>query len=142
MGVLAKIASRPAVREAAGVLVNIAVDRIKDRRRGGTVTPSSGEQATMVNEAATAIASRPELVNAMNAEPFYKSRVLVGLATAFTGFFLGRLEFAQDTENFILANVPLFLEAVGLAIGAIGRTVTGLKPINWLRPWTLFGIGR
>ncbi len=131
MGVLAKIASRPAVREAAGVLVNIAVDRIKERRKGGSVTPSSGEQATMVNEAAEAIARRPELVNAMNAEHPLQSRILIGLATASIGFALDKFEVGAENKNFVLANLPLFIEAAGLLFAFFGRLVKGLKPLSW-----------
>lgn len=141
MPVLAKIASRPAVREAASVLVDVVAERIKARRRDA-VPPSTGERAVMVDQAATEIAKSPTLVNAINAEPFIQSRVVVGLATAFAGFILGRLDVDGDTRNFILENMPLFIEAVGLSIVGIGRMVRGLKPINWCRPWTIFGIGR
>lgn len=142
MGIASRIASRPAVREAAGVLVDIARDKIKERRRGGSVAPSTGERATMVNEAAAAIAERPALVNAMNAEPLIQSRVVVGIATSFAGFILARFDVAGDTRNFVLENMPLFLEALGMLVAAIGRTVKGLPPINWRKPWSIFGIGR
>lgn len=141
MGIVAKIAARPAVREAAGVLVNIAVDRIKDRKSGSPIAPSTGEKAVMVNEAATAIASRPELVNAMNAEPWYQSRVIVGLGAATAGFLLDKFGVGEENRNFVLANLPLLLEGLGLVIGAIGRTVKGLKPMTW-NPLSWIGLGR
>lgn len=137
---IARIANRPAVREAAGVLVDVVADRIK-ARRADAVPPSTGERTAMVEQAATQIAASPQLTNALNAEPFWQSRVIVGLTTAFVGFGLDRVEWG-DTENFILTNIGLFLEGFGLLVGAIGRTVKGLAPIDWRKPWTILGIGR
>jgi hypothetical protein len=141
MGVLAKIASRPAVRDAAGVLVNIAVERIRERRKGGSVTPSTGEQTTMVNEAAEAIARRPELVNAMNAEPWYQSRVKVGLIITAIGWLLNRfgvdLGFS-DADNEMITSVVM---AFGGGLAGIGRWISGLKPMTW-NPLTWIGLGR
>jgi hypothetical protein len=141
MGVLAKIASRPAVRDAAGVLVNIAVERIRERRKGGSVTPSTGEQTTMVNEAAEAIARRPELVNAMNAEPWYQSRVKVGLIITAIGWLLNRfgvdLGFS-DADNEMITSVVM---AFGGGLAGIGRWISGLNPMTW-NPLTWIGLGR
>lgn len=142
MGVLGKIASRPAVREVAGIVVDIAAERIRKGHAADGIAPSAGERAAMKDQAAAQIAADPVLQNAMNVEPFWQSRVIVGLATAFAGFALARFDVAGDTRNFVLENMPLLLEALGMLVAAVGRTVKGLKPIDWKRPWTIFGIGR
>ena len=84
----------------------------------------------------------PVVQNATNSEPWYQSRVYVGIifaAIAMVGRWLGLdFEISANDQATIMQALPI----VGLAIAAIGRGVKNLPPIRWSRPWTLFGIGR
>lgn len=146
MGVLAKIASRPAVRETAGIIADIAIDRIRTRRGGKAApAPSSvagqGERAVAVDAAADAIAASPVLVNAINAEPWYQSRIKVGLIIAALGWLLNRfnIDLGLTDEDKELATSLVIGFGGGLA--GIGRWFSGLKPMTW-NPLTWFGFKR
>lgn len=135
---IARIASRPAVRKAAEVLVDIAAERIRKGRAAGGVAPSTGERNTMVEQAATAIAERPALVNAMNAEPWYQSRVKVGLLIAALGWVLNRfnIDLGLTEEDKELATSLIMGFGGGLA--SVGRWISGLKPMTF-NPLSWFG---
>ena len=118
------------LREVAGAAVDelVNIGRMKLQDRGA-----------LVDRVASGLQNQPEVVNATNSEPKIQSRVVVGLATAIAGAVLNSVDWGE-TENWILQNMPLIIEALGFAIAGIGRLVKGLKPINWRKPWTLFGI--
>lgn len=91
-----------------------------------------------------AIASSPVAQNATNQEPWWKSRIWVGLITAAFGVLLGRLniQFTANEQALINQVTPYIPQVLGLAIATVGRAVGNRKgPIVWWRPWTVLGIG-
>lgn len=124
---------RAAGREAADQI--IASPHTAAQPADGPVIERAVEQA--VDEQVT-----PVLANATNSEPWYQSRVIVGLIIAFVTMvarWLGLdLSISAADQDVIMQALPFF----GLAISAIGRGVKNLPPIRWSRPWTLLGIGR
>jgi hypothetical protein len=134
------LANRPVIRKAARAAVEAVVDAVRERRQG-PVTAAVNEAT--VTAAANNIAEQPALVNALNAEPWWESRIKLGtlvLAVTMVARWIGvELPAISDADMEIIYNV---LITFGGGLAAIGRWVGNLKPINWRRPWTLFGIGR
>jgi hypothetical protein len=137
---MAVLANRPVIRKAARAAVEAVVDAVRERRQG-PVTAAVNEAT--VTAAAVNIAEQPALVNALNAEPWWESRIKLGtlvLAVTMVARWIGvELPAVSDADMEIIYNV---LTTFGGGLAAIGRWVSNLKPINWRRPWTLFGIGR
>ena len=77
-------------------------------------------------------AANPVLVNAVNAEPKWRSRIVIGntiaAASPVIGLVLGRKFGAADQ---MVATIVIWLAAqgLGLALSFIGRLVPGLKPL-------------
>jgi hypothetical protein len=82
--------------------------------------------------------------NATNQEPWWKSRIWVGIITAAFGVLLGRLniQFTGNEQALINQITPYVPQVLGLAIAGVGRAVGNRRgPIVWWRPWTIIGIG-
>lgn len=112
--------------------------------RPDTATTASDETAVTA-EVTAAMAASPVVQNAMNQEPWWKSRIWVGLITSAFGVLLARLnvQFTANEQAFINQITPYVPQGLGLAIAAVGRAVGGRKgPINWRHPWTILGVGR
>jgi hypothetical protein len=136
------LANRPVIRNAAKAAVQAVVETVQERRRGNApvVTPAAQEAA--VAATAERIAASPTLVNAMNAEPWWQSRVKVGLIIMFVGWIAGRFGWdlnINEADKELITNMVMVF---GGGIAGVGRWVQNLPPINWRRPWTLLGIGR
>lgn len=142
MGILA---NRPVIRDAARAAVEAVVDSVREQRNAPRGTPPSAPVVDSATVQATAerMAAQPVLVNAMNAEPWWQSRIKIGtlvLAVTMVARWAGyELPAVSDADMDIIYNV---LATFGGGIVGIGRWVSNLKPINWRRPWTLLGIGR
>jgi len=92
-----------------------------------------------------AMARDPVVQNATNQEPWWKSRIWVGIITAAFGVVLARLQiqFTANEQALINQVTPYVPQVLGLAIATVGRAVGNRKgPISWKRPWTILGIGR
>lgn len=124
---------RPVLARAA----ELAIEAIEERR-GSPLAPAQRESAA--GEAAVAMANDPVLVNATNSEPWYRSRIYVGLIVTALGMALriGGVDLTAEDETL----VGEAISALGAVIALIGRSVHGLKPIRWSRPWTILGIGK
>jgi len=87
----------------------------------------------------------PIVENATNQEPWWKSRIWIGLITAAFGVLLGRLNIQFTANELALVNqvTPYVPQVLGIAIAGIGRAVGNRRgPIVWWHPWTILGIGR
>jgi hypothetical protein len=139
------LANRPVIRATAAAAVQAAVAAVREQRSTGRAAPMPPVEAnsTVVQATAERIAAQPALVNAMNAEPWWQSRIKIGtliLAVTMIGRWVGvELPAVSDADMDIIYNV---LTTFGGGIAGIGRWVQNLRPINWRRPWTLLGIGR
>lgn len=135
MGILA---NRPVIRQAARAAVEAVAATVRDQRQA-----PSGIGPDAVDAAAERIAAQPTLVNAMNAEPWWQSRVKIGtliLAVTMVARWFGyELPAVSDGDMDIIYNV---LTTFGGGIAGIGRWARNLPPINWRKPWTILGIGR
>ena len=141
MGILA---NRPVIRDAARAAVEAVVDSVRDRRiDGAPVSRPAAATDAAVQATAERIASQPVLVNALNAEPWWQSRIKIGtliLAVTMVARWFGyELPAVSDADMDVIYNV---LATFGGGLAGIGRWVSNLKPVNWRRPWTLLGIGR
>lgn len=140
-------------------IIEAAVDRIlEDRPIVAAVVEGLRNAAGNPNNALTqadvpvvaaavedAIARDPVVQNATNQEPWWKSRIWVGLITAAFGVLLARLDIQFTANEQALLNqiTPYVPQVLGLAIAAVGRSVGNRRgPIVWWRPWTILGIGR
>ncbi len=141
MGILA---NRPVIRATATAAVQAAVAAVREQRLNSpNVSPPAEVTPAVVQAAAERIAAQPALVNAMNAEPWWKSRIKIGtliLAATMVARWLGyELPAVSDADMDIIYNV---LSTFGGGLVGVGRWVRNLPPINWRKPWTLLGIGR
>lgn len=138
MRLLGRLANRPVIRNAARAAVEAVAETVRAQRQAPSVI---GPDA--IDAAAERIAAQPVLVNALNAEPWWQSRIKIGtliLAVTMVARWFGyELPAVSDADMDIIYNV---LATFGGGIVGIGRWVSNLKPINWRRPWTLLGIGR
>jgi len=147
----------------AGRIIDAARDRFRENRplaaavveglRNAASNPDNALTARDVPAVAEAvedaIARDPLVRNATNQEPLRNSRTFMGNVIAFVSWLLLVLQFLNGdrsgAENIIL-NAPEILAMIGAvsghAIGAVGRTVRNLPPIDWRRPWTALGLGR
>ena len=71
----------------------------------------------------------PIVVNASNSEPFWKSRIFLGLATAILGFIGSKLGLViNDSDVTEIINIgAAIVEAAGLAYAWYGRVVGSTK---------------
>lgn len=142
MGILA---NRPVIRATAAAAVQAAVSAVREQRNAprGTPPPPPVADAATVQATAERIAAQPVLVNALNAEPWWQSRIKIGtliLAVTMVARWFGyELPAVSDGDMDIIYNV---LTTFGGGIAGIGRWARNLPPINWRRPWTILGIGR
>lgn len=142
MGILA---NRPVIREAARAAVEAVAASVREQRQAPRGTPPSPPVIgpDVVDAAAERIAAQPALVNAMNAEPWWQSRIKIGtliLAVTMVARWAGyELPAVSDADMEVIYNV---LATFGGGVVGIGRWVRNLPPIRWSRPWTIFGIGR
>lgn len=142
MGILA---NRPVIRATAAAAVQAAVSAVREQRSAGLATPLPPIEAdaTTIQATAERIAAQPTLVNAMNAEPWWQSRVKIGTLilgiTMVARWFGYELPAVSDGDMDIIYNV---LTTFGGGIAGIGRWARNLPPINWRKPWTLLAIGR
>lgn len=123
----------------AAAAVDVARDIVADPSTSATVADGPAIAAAVENRVG------PILDNATNQEPWWKSRIWVGLITTGVGLLLTRLDIQLTTaeRTFLDQLLPYLPAGVGMAIAAVGRAVGSRKgPIDWRRPWTIFGIGR
>lgn len=132
------LADRPFLRRAAELAVDAAQEAI-ERRRGRAEEPlTAPERQEAVVAAADAMAADPVVVNETNSEPWWKSRVYVGIAVALAGQALAW--FGVETGPADEAFLSELVTTIGGLIALIGRSVKA-GPIVWWKPWTLLGIG-
>lgn len=125
----------------AAAVVEGVIDAARDPRNDLTEADIPAVTAAVQD----AIARDPVAQNATNQEPWWKSRIWVGLITAGVGVVLGRLDiqFTANEQALINQITPYVPQVLGLAIATVGRAVGNRKgPIVWWRPWTILGIGR
>lgn len=128
---------RPVLARAA----ELAIEAIEERR-GQPLAPATRD--SVAAEAAVAMASDPVVMNGTNNEPWYQSRIILGLITMTLGFALrvAGADVTAEDEALIQSALPIVgegISALGLLIAAIGRLAKNMKPINWRKPWTIFG---
>lgn len=133
MGILA---NRPILRRTAELAIQAAQEALQ-RRRAGAAPLTPAERTAAVDRTATALATDPVVVNQTNSEPWYRSRVYVGIATVLVGQVIAWLELEAD--EVLISEI---VTAVGGIIALIGRSVSNAGPIVWWKPWTIIGIGR
>jgi hypothetical protein len=130
------LANRPVIRKAARAAVEAVVDAVRERRQG-PVTAAVNEAT--VTAAAVNIAESPVLVNALNAEPWYQSRIKVGLIIMLIGWVAGRFGWTidmNDADRELFTNVIM---AFGGGMAGVGRWISALPPMRW-NPLTWFGL--
>jgi hypothetical protein len=128
----AVVANRP--------LAKLAVELYRRHQAAGTVPTEEEFEA--------AVAADPAAANQAGKESKVVSRTFMGNLIAFLGWLIAVLSFFngdQSQAGEILLNAPemigMGMGVVGHVIAFIGRTVKGLKPMHWLKPWTWFGLG-
>jgi hypothetical protein len=132
------LANRPVIRKAARAAVEAVVDAVRERRQG-PVTAAVNEAT--VTAAAINIAEQPALVNALNAEPWYASRIKVGLIITLAGWIAGRFGWVWDLNEGDVEIISNVLMAFGGSMAGVGRWISGLPPMR-LNPLTWFGLDR
>jgi len=122
---------------AAAVVAGVAEAA---RQPGNALRPQDAPAAAAAVQ--DAIARDPVAQNALNTEPWWQSRIYIGLL--FTALTMVLRWFGVDVEVSTAdqATIMQILPVLGLAVATIGRGVKGLAPVDWRRPWTLFGLGR
>jgi hypothetical protein len=95
---------------------------------------------------AAAIDANPVAMNSANREPWWQSRIKLGLALDVAVIALGGVlrlfgvDWAPTAEDRLaITEIAMVL---GTGVATIGRYKSGLAPIDWRRPWTIFGLGK
>lgn len=135
--------NRPVLLDAASRALD-AIERIRTRRQ------NAGDPEVVVSQSdlADELGQDPVAVNNLSAEPLRASRTAVGGGLSGAGWIVlaGQIVNAIATGDVLAIDADLVAGAVMVGLGSlvtlIGRTKSGLAPINWRRPWTLLGIGR
>lgn len=120
------------------------VEGVRDAALNPNNAMTTADVPAVAEAVQDALARDPVVQNATNQEPFWKSRVWVGLITAAFGVVLARLNIQFTGNELALVNqiTPYIPQVLGIAIASVGRAVGNRRgPIVWWRPWTLFGIG-
>ena len=93
----------------------------------------------LVSAISAAIESSGPAVSQLDAERWWQNRILVGGIIYAVGLIFPDIQLNADQ---VVAAGPVF-EAAGVALAGAGTLLTKwLAPIDWKRPWTIFGIGR
>jgi hypothetical protein len=132
------LANRPVIRKAARATLEAIVDTVRPHRIEGTPVAAPVTEA-MVTAAAVNIEAQPALVNALNAEPWYQSRIKVGLIIMLIGWVAGRFGWTidmTDADRELFTNVIM---AFGGGMAGAGRWISNLPPMRW-NPLTWFGL--
>jgi hypothetical protein len=132
------LANRPVIRKAARAAVEAVIQSTQEARgRAAPVVTPAAREATVAATAAN-IAESPVLVNALNAEPWYQSRIKVGLIIMLIGWVAGRFGWTidmNDADRELFTNVIM---AFGGGMAGVGRWISNLPPMRW-NPLTWFG---
>lgn len=79
------------------------------------------------------LASNPVVTNETNSEPWWQSRIYIGVITAIVGMIWNQVDPTAVAE---------IASGAGALVALIGRSLKNKGPIDWKRPWTVLGIGR
>lgn len=137
------LANRPVLRRAAELAVEAARDAVAGTRRGAPRQMTGPERVAAVNAAAARLAADPVVVNETNSEPLPQSRTFVAaLAVLLTSAGMLATQLAAEGGFDWEIGGPAIGTLLASVAGLVGRVKAGLRPIDWRRPWTIFGLGR
>lgn len=121
-------------RPVAAAVIEGLKDAVGDPR-------SSVEEVDPVAVQAVTDRVAPIVANATNQEPWYQSRVKVGLIIMFAGWLAQRFGIdlgINDADRDLITNLVM---AFGGSLAGVGRWINGLPPMRW-NPLTWFGMRR